>query len=216
MPAHAEPSSASTPAVAYRVAAPDELAASDDLADARAHVLAVRDAAQRKTRQRILAFVDAHPDALLRSCAPGHLTGSALVVDPATRDVLVLHHAKLRRWLQPGGHADGDANLAAVALREATEETGIDGLRVVVPAVDLDVHLVDPPGEAPHHHYDVRFLVLAPPGATAVGNHESTALRWVAAGDLDELGCDPGMHRLATAGLRALDRLTDDSHRDGG
>ena len=88
----------------------------------------------------MLAFVDAHPDALWRSCAEGHLTGSALVVDAAAERVLLLFHRKVRRWLQPGGHVDGDANLAGVALREATEETGIEGLRVVVPAIDLDIH----------------------------------------------------------------------------
>lgn len=190
-----------------RLARPDELHSSDDLDVARAHIDGVTDPAQRDVREQMLGFVDAHPDALLRTCAPGHLTGSALVVDPDTRRVLVLHHTKLRRWLQPGGHADGDANLAAVALREATEETGIDGLRVAVPAVDLDVHLVEPPKEHPHHHYDVRFLVVAPPGAIATGNHESTALRWVAADELPELGCDVGLQRLAAGALAALDTL---------
>lgn len=190
-----------------RLARPDELHSSDDLDVARAHIGAVTAPALDAVRRRMLEFVDAHPDALLRSCAPGHLTGSALVVDPQTRRVLVLHHTKLRRWLQPGGHADGDANLAAVALREATEETGIDGLRVAVPAIDLDVHLVEPPREAPHHHHDVRFLVVAPPGATATGNHESTALRWVDADELPALGCDVGLQRLASAALGALGSL---------
>lgn len=190
-----------------RLARPDELRSSDDLAVARAHIDGVTAPALRAVRRQMLDFVDAHPDALLRSCAPGHLTGSALVVDPATRRVLVLHHTKLRRWLQPGGHADGDANLAAVALREATEETGIDGLRVAVPAIDLDVHLVEPPKEAPHHHHDVRFLVVAPPGAIATGNHESTALRWVGVEELASLGCDAGLLRLADAALVALDSL---------
>jgi 8-oxo-dGTP pyrophosphatase MutT (NUDIX family) len=188
----------------YRYAHDSELESTSSLDAAIRQVEALDAAGVAQDRRRVLEFVDAHGDALLRSCAPGHLTGSAFVVDPQTERFLLLHHTKLRRWLQPGGHADGDGNLAAVALREATEETGIDGLRVVVPAIDVDVHLVEPPREAPHHHYDVRYLVVTPPGATAVGNHESTDLRWATLADLDSLGCDPGVRRMAEAGLSAL------------
>jgi 8-oxo-dGTP pyrophosphatase MutT (NUDIX family) len=94
-----------------------------------------------------------------------------------------------------------------VALRESSEETGIAGLRVVGPAVDLDIHRVSPPGEPPHLHLDVRYLVVAPPGATARPNHESRALRWIAVDDLAELDVDAGTHRLARAALAALDEL---------
>ena len=131
----------------------------------------------------------------------GHLTGSALVVEPASERILLLHHRKLQKWLQPGGHADGDGNLAAVALREATEETGIEGLRVVVPAIHLDIHRVEPRNEEPHLHYDVRYLVLAPDGAKATGNIESTALRWVTLAELDALSDEPGLRLLARRGL---------------
>jgi 8-oxo-dGTP pyrophosphatase MutT (NUDIX family) len=171
------------------------------------HVGAVREPDRRHERLVLLRHLRDHPDALERTCRPAHLTGSALVVDPSTRRFLVLHHTKLRRWLQPGGHADGDAALDRVALREATEETGIEGLRVVLPAVDLDVHEVAPPAEEPHLHLDVRFLVLAPPGAREVGNEESTALRWVDPQGLEALAPDEGLRRLAGRGLRLLDRL---------
>lgn len=155
-------------------------------------------------RQQVLAFLAEHPDALLRTCADGHLTASALVVDPADPDgrFLVLHHRKLDRWLQPGGHADGDDDLAAVALREATEETGLRGLTVRRPAVDLDVHEVRPPGEAPHLHLDLRFVVEATPGSAAVGpppgNHESHEVRWVTVADLEDLAVDDSVRRLVT------------------
>ena len=158
-------------------------------------------------QDRILELLDTRADPLDRTCRPGHLTGSALVVDPSDRRILVLFHSKLRRWLQPGGHADGDADLARVALREAVEETGSTGLRVVEPAVDLDVHLVDPPAEDPHEHHDVRFLVLAPPGSVPIGNHESEALRWVAVADLPSLGADTGLCRLADRALARLDAI---------
>ncbi len=178
------------------------LRASDRLADARAAVAGADvDPAAERHRRTILDFVDAHDDALHRSCRSGHLTGSALVVDDAGERIVVLHHRKLDRWLQPGGHCDGDANLAAVALREAAEETGIDGLRVLPVAVDLDVHEVDPPDDGPHLHLDVRHLVLAPPGAEPRGNHESNDIRWAALDELDALGIDEGTWRMVRHGL---------------
>jgi 8-oxo-dGTP pyrophosphatase MutT (NUDIX family) len=180
----------------------------DDLALARTHVVDAAVPNGDPTRQRILDFVDAHPDALHRSCVEGHLTGSAMVVDPTTQRFLFMLHAKLGRWLQPGGHADGDGALPGVALREATEETGIEGLRVAAPAVDLDIHRVEPPGEPAHLHLDVRYLVLAPPGAVANGNHESRALRWAGVAELPELELDVGTVRLAHRALAALDDLT--------
>jgi 8-oxo-dGTP pyrophosphatase MutT (NUDIX family) len=154
-------------------------------------------------RRRILAFVARHPDALLRTCTEGHLTGSALVVDPATEQILLLFHAKVRRWLQPGGHADGDGDLAHVALREATEETGLEGLRVVTPAIDLDVHVFrDARGHDPDHlHLDVRHLVLTPPGSVVATNHESDGHAWVSELDLQHYEVDPGTVRMAAAGL---------------
>ena len=158
-------------------------------------------------RERILALLHHHEDALHRTCRPGHLTGSALVVDPSDRRILLLFHSKLQRWLQPGGHADGDGDLAWVALREATEETGIEGLRVVEPPVDLDVHLVEPPAEDAHEHHDVRYLVVAPPGSVPVGNHESRALRGVNRRDLGSMGADEGMLRLADGALSRLDEV---------
>jgi 8-oxo-dGTP pyrophosphatase MutT (NUDIX family) len=188
----------------------DQLDGPDDLDAARAAVLAVPagDAALEANRRRILDFLADHPDALHRSCLEGHLTGSAAVIDPQSRRVLLLLHAKVQRWLQPGGHADGDGHLARVALREAEEETGIAGLQVVTPAVDLDVHVFHhAAGAEPDHlHLDVRHLVLAPSGAVAVANHESEGLRWVPVDDLAEMDLDAGTVRMVRAAMAVLDR----------
>ena len=167
-----------------------------------AHVEALRD--------EVLGFCAGNADALLRLNEVAHLTGSALVVDPASRRFVVLHHRKLDRWLQPGGHADGEGDLAGVALREAVEETGLDGLEVLRPAVDLDVHEVAPPGDPVHRHLDLRFVVLAPAGASDApppGNHESRAIRWIAADELAELDPDASLERLVARGLAVVDQL---------
>lgn len=138
------------------------------------------DAQQQGIRDEILRFCDAHRDALWRSCEPGHLTAAAVVVDPAGERVLLHLHRKFGRWLQLGGHCDGDGDLARVALREAHEESGIDGLALDTEAgvLDVDVHRVEPPGEASHLHHDIAFLVRAPHGAVARMSDESLDLRW--------------------------------------
>jgi 8-oxo-dGTP pyrophosphatase MutT (NUDIX family) len=151
--------------------------------------------------------MESRPQPLDRRERPGHLTGSALVVDATATRTLLLLHAKLQIWVQPGGHADGDANLPAVALREAEEETGIAGLRIWPVAIDLDIHRVDPPQEDAHEHYDVRFLVVAPEGATVAANHESLDQRWVTADELPMLGADDGLLRMARRGFSLASRL---------
>lgn len=154
-------------------------------------------------RDTVLDFLIDHPDAAARTCAEGHLTGSALVVDATGTQTLLMLHRKLGRWFQPGGHADGDTNLAAVALREAGEETGLADLRVALPAIDVDVHRVEPPDDGPHLHLDVRYLVVAPAHAVERGNVESLALRWVDVHGLDQLdpAVDVSTRRLVTSGL---------------
>lgn len=160
-----------------------------------------------EARARVLAFCRANPDALHRSCLAGHLTGSAVVIDAAGERTLLLHHAKLGRWLQPGGHADGDGNLANVALREATEETGMSGLRVVRPAIDVDIHTIPArPGEPEHLHLDVRFAVIAPADAAVEVNHESLGARWVEPQD-PEVADAPDLARAVNRAVRVVRQL---------
>jgi 8-oxo-dGTP pyrophosphatase MutT (NUDIX family) len=177
----------------------------DALARARQCVAdAVIDPAAEQHRTTILQFIDEHPDALLRTCTTGHLTGSGMVIDPASERFLLMLHAKLRLWLQPGGHADGEGDLATVARTECCEETGVEELDVITPAIDLDVHRVEPPGEPAHLHLDARYLVIAAPGAVAPGNHESLDLRWVSLDELPMLDVDEGTMRLARSALTAF------------
>ncbi|TDD95399.1 NUDIX hydrolase [Jiangella asiatica] len=142
---------------------------------------------QERLRRRYLDVLAANPDGLWRSCAPAHLTGSALIVDPSAERVLLLLHAKAGRWLQAGGHCEpGDASLAATALREAAEESGIDGLTLGAGArpVKLDAHpALCRPGVV-EEHLDVQFLVLAAAEAVPVVSDESDDLGWFPYDDL--------------------------------
>ncbi|MTD14102.1 NUDIX domain-containing protein [Nakamurella sp. YIM 132087] len=134
---------------------------------------------QFSLREAYLGFLAARPDATARSCAPGHLTASAVVMSADRRSVLLTLHPRVGRWLQLGGHCeDGDSSLAAAAFREATEESGIDGLVMDPAPLDLDVHPITCSLGIPTRHFDVRFLVTAPPGAVAVISDESDDLRF--------------------------------------
>lgn len=160
-------------------------------------------------RRRVLSLCDAAGNPLDRENLPDHLTASAVVVAPG-RGALLLHHRKLGRWFQPGGHVDGDGNLLAAALREAQEETGLEHLRPVVPAVDLDVHDVPYPDGSFHVHHDLRFLLLAAADAEEDHNDESTGATWVTGeADLDALDADDSTRRLVHRGLAVAAELTE-------
>lgn len=151
-----------------------------------------------RARDDIEAFVRAEPACFERTTVSGHVTGSALVVDPRRRFVLLHHHRKLDRWLQFGGHCDGDGDVEAVARRETREECGLDGLaRVGSGVFDVDVHAIPARGDEPRHlHYDVRFLLEADSSATLAISDESRELRWIAAGDAAGLDVDGSVLRM--------------------
>lgn len=146
----------------------------------------------------IIGFVEAHADCLLRTCVPGHLTGSAWILDPERRRVVLVHHRKLDKWLQPGGHADGDPDLAAVALREAREETGLARLRLVSKAVfDIDRHRIPPHGATPAHwHLDLRFQIEAEPEEALAVSDESNDVQWVELTRVEEYNSEESMLRM--------------------
>lgn len=146
-----------------------------------------------------IALATESADAFLRGRLAGHFTGSAWLVDRSGTRVLLTHHRKLDRWLQPGGHADGDRDLEGVALREAEEETGLRGLRVEPGIFDLDRHRIPEHRGVPEHwHYDVRFIVRAGEDEAFVVSEESHALAWRPVVDIaGDAEADPSLRRMA-------------------
>ncbi|MEU4009880.1 NUDIX hydrolase [Streptomyces pseudogriseolus] len=152
---------------------------------------------QPELRDAYLEHLAAHPDGLWKACGAGHLTASALVVDPERGRVLLTLHRKLRMWLQMGGHCEpGDATLAAAALREATEESGVAGLTLLPGGpVRLDRHPIPPPC---HCHFDVQYAALAAPDAVHAVSDESLDVRWFPYAEVPDVA-DTSVVRLLDA-----------------
>jgi 8-oxo-dGTP pyrophosphatase MutT (NUDIX family) len=152
------------------------------------------------TADAFRALLDDPEDPFVRERLAGHFTASAWLVDRAGARLLLTHHRKLGQWLQLGGHADGDRDLARVALREAEEESGLGGLRVDATIFDLDRHRIpEHKGVPAHWHYDVRYVVHAGDDEAFVVSDESHALAWRA---IDSVAADAGMD----ASLRRMAR----------
>ncbi|WP_101926694.1 MULTISPECIES: NUDIX hydrolase [Luteimonas] len=138
-------------------------------------------------------------DPFLRTRLAGHFTASALVISGDGQRTLLTHHRKLGLWLQPGGHADGDRDLARVALRETEEETGLREVHVAPTVFDLDRHWIpEHKGVPAHWHYDVRYVVHAGEDETFVVSEESHALAWRSLAEIvDGEGYDASLRRMA-------------------
>ncbi len=139
---------------------------------------------EKAMAERTRRFVAAHTDCFNRALMPAHVTASTWVLNPSHDFTLMLHHRKLHLWLQPGGHADGDADILRVALKETSEESGIDlsQIRLVSEAIfDIDIHTIHESAHDPRHeHFDIRFLVEIDNQLPLPGNDESHDLGWVA------------------------------------
>lgn len=164
--------------LAYRARRPEEAAVADAFLD----------------------LLDDAADPFVRARLAGHFTGSSWLVSRDGRRTLLTHHRKLQRWLQLGGHADGERDLARVALREAQEESGLPGLALADAAIfDLDRHWIPGRGDVPGHwHYDVRYVVRAGAEEAFAVSEESLALAWRPVAELlGEPDLDPSMRRMA-------------------
>lgn len=156
------------------------------------------DVDERAALSAIGDFVRTHPDCFERTLLEGHVTGSAWVVSDDGAAVVLLHHAKLSRWVQPGGHADGDPDIARVALREAREETALRSLRPKGSRIfDVDVHAIPARSAEPAHwHYDVRFLFQADRDELPAPSDESHDARWLSLDDAGRLAAEESIRRM--------------------
>lgn len=132
---------------------------------------------------RTLRFIIDHEDCFNRELMHGHVTGSAWVVNPARTHTLMLHHRKLDRWFQPGGHADGDPDILQVVTKEVSEESGIalEHIKLLSDEIfDVDVHTIYPSQyDDRHEHFDIRFLIEIDDRIEIPGNNESHQVGWI-------------------------------------
>lgn len=189
---------------------PDELAAwqRDWLVAVDAY--AVRHATEAQSIAQFREFMRGHADAAQRELGLGHLTGAAWLVSADGRRVLLTHHRKLRRWLQLGGHADGDVDLVAVALREAEEESGLHDLVIEREIFDLDRHWIPDHRDIPGHwHYDLRYVVRCQGSEQFAVSEESLELAWRdIAGMLGSADYDESLQRMARKWLARAGSVT--------
>lgn len=147
---------------------------------------------------KTIAFVEAHPACFDRSLSVGHVTASAWVVSCDRDRVLLMHHRKLNRWFQPGGHCDGDPDVLTVALKEVWEETGMEAIPLGSSIFDIDVHSIPANRREPgHYHYDIRFLLEADPDQKMEHNTEAREVRWVPLGEVALYNASESILRMA-------------------
>jgi 8-oxo-dGTP pyrophosphatase MutT (NUDIX family) len=159
------------------------------------------------TIERFEAFVRSEPRCFERDCWSGHVTGSAWVVDAPGALVLLTHHRKLNRWLQLGGHCDGDVDPLRVACREAVEESGLVVTPLSATLFDIDIHSIPARGSDPMHlHFDARFVFRIVGSDRYRVSDESHALSWVPIDAIESLTVEPSMLRMARKWLHSIER----------
>ena len=144
---------------------------------------------EARTISQFRDFIEMNTDCFERDCWAGHITGSAWLVNQAGTHVLLTHHKKLDRWLQLGGHSDGDTSTLSVALREAREESGLEVGGLVEHGgdiFDIDIHEIPAHRNDPaHYHYDIRFVLRAEGSEKYSVSDESHDLAWVSIEDIE-------------------------------
>ena len=158
---------------------------------------------ERDMYETLVRFVETERNCFDRDLPTGHITGSSWIIDRSHTKALLTHHFKLDRWLQLGGHADGDPDVLRVAMREAREESGIEHIRPLTEAIfDVDVHPIPARDMEPRHlHYDVRFLLEADADSPLVISGESKDLAWVCLTDIAQITTERSITRMVTKSL---------------
>lgn len=137
--------------------------------------------AEIEFKEQMLSFIEQHENCFERSLEIGHITASSWLLSKNHSKALLIHHAKLNKWFQLGGHCDGNPDVLAVAIKEAQEESGIQNIAPLSTDIfDIDIHLIPANSrEKEHFHYDVRFLLHVISDEQIIQNHEAKALRWI-------------------------------------
>lgn len=148
-------------------------------------------------KARFIDFVNTYHDCFERSLLIGHITASGFIYDERTQKILLIHHKKLDKWLQPGGHCDGDKDTLGVAIKEVFEETGVLIENIDQSIFDLDIHTIPERKDIPEHeHFDVRYLFFADSTKPLVQNHETNQLMWIRIADLEKYTTEESLLRM--------------------
>ncbi|MBL7014541.1 MAG: NUDIX hydrolase [Candidatus Marinimicrobia bacterium] len=153
---------------------------------------------EMEMKKRMISFIRNHNQCFDRELSIGHITGSAWIQNTNRDSVLLMHHRKLDKWLQLGGHADGNSNIKSVALKEAQEESGLLKLDFSSNAIfDLDIHLIPARSNEPEHfHYDIRYHLFADDSIPIIKNHESFDLEWIPLNQVQKYTAEESILRM--------------------
>ncbi len=150
-------------------------------------------------RKFVAGFIELlkQKDCFERTHLPGHITGSAWIINAQKTKALLVHHAKLNKWVQPGGHADGEEDVLNVALREAGEETGLKNLKSTPIIFDIDIHTIPARKDFSEHlHYDIRFLMEGDEAEKIIFSDESHDVKWILLNDLEKFTIERSVLRM--------------------
>lgn len=148
-------------------------------------------------KDEVLLFIENEPNCFKRELLKGHITGSAFIVNKEFTKTVLVHHTKIAKWLQPGGHADGETDIAKVAMKEAEEETGLFNLEISPQIFDIDIHTIGARKEVPVHlHYDIRFLLIADETEPFQISHESTDIQWIMLSEIEKYNNEESILRM--------------------
>jgi 8-oxo-dGTP pyrophosphatase MutT (NUDIX family) len=152
---------------------------------------------EEEMKNRFLTFIRDYEDCFKRELLIGHITASCWVMNQNKDEVLLIHHVKLDKWLQPGGHADGDENVYRVAKKELEEETGLIPIIENETIFDLDIHTIpERKGIPTHEHFDIRFLFVVNNSAELVQNHETKGMKWLKLNEISNYNAEESILRM--------------------